>query len=177
MGSITLGPDISCSIWVDVGDLYYMMDKDTKSTSDSKYTCFVSFVPLGGGAAAAYCVDKVCPSYRLPISFGFGLWAWSWSGIVWLIGRMTSHAFSGLIIRRTSDRLSHNRIWFDSGATVLSFVIVWDWINWFNVKPVINQLNVRLPLQPNQLRGGKTPWLYMKVWPICSSLQGRLNRS
>ena len=61
MGSITLGPDISCSIWVDVGDLYYMMDKDTKSTSDSKYTCFVSFVPLGGGAAAAYCVDKVCP--------------------------------------------------------------------------------------------------------------------
>ena len=73
MGAITLGPDISCSIWVDVGDLYYMMDKDTKSTSDSKYTCFVSFVPLGGGAAAAYCVDKVCPSYRLPISFGFGL--------------------------------------------------------------------------------------------------------
>ena len=56
-----------------------------------------------------------------------------------------------------------NRIWFNSGATVLSFVIVWDWINWFNVKPVINQLNVRLPLQPNQLRGGKTPWLYIKV--------------
>ena len=76
MGAITLGPDISCSIWVDVGCLYYMIDKDTKSTTDFKYTCFVSFVPLGGGAAAAYCIDKVCPSYRLPISTGSGLSAW-----------------------------------------------------------------------------------------------------
>ena len=33
---------------------------------------------------------------------------------------------SGLIIRRSSDRSPRTRVWFDSGATVLSFIVVWN---------------------------------------------------
>ena len=81
----SLGPDIVCSLWIDVEDVYYTMDTDTnktgetriristKSTNNLKYTVSFSFIPLGGGEAAAYCVDWTCPFCCISISMGFGL--------------------------------------------------------------------------------------------------------
>ena len=39
LGSIwinSLGPDIVCSLWIDVEDVYYIMDTDTNKTGETR---------------------------------------------------------------------------------------------------------------------------------------------
>ena len=56
----SLGPDIVCSLWIDVEDVYYTMDTDTNKTGETricistkskknlKYTVSFSFIPWVG---------------------------------------------------------------------------------------------------------------------------------
>ena len=74
----SLGPDIVCSLWIDVEDVYYTMDTDTnktgetriristKSTNNLKYTVSFSFIPWVGEKPQLTASTGLVPSVAFP---------------------------------------------------------------------------------------------------------------
>ena len=171
LGSIwinSLGPDIVCSLWIDVEDVYYIMDTDTNKTGRlgsafllSQQTIwnipFRFFHPFGWERSRSL-LRRRDLSLRLRLHL-YGIWSVSLCVIVsHQIHREISTTWvSGSVICHASDGPFYTHTWSDHRKFMMRILIVWGWIDSSDLSLASDQLNVRPRLRPNQLRGSGIP--------------------